>query len=62
MIIVTIACYTHVSDECFLFYTENWSTLILHREISDRSPNSFSRKWRFTFMARSNRKEKVAIF
>ena len=29
---------------------------------NDRSPYSFSRKWRFTSMARSGRKEKTAIY
>ena len=45
-----------------LFYIEKFITQFKTTEKNDRSPYSFSRKWRFTSMARFSRKEKAAIF
>ena len=53
MIVVTIACLSHVSDYCFcstlrigpyLFYTEKFVTQFKTTEKNDRSPYSFERK------------------
>ena len=49
-------------DSPYLFYIEKFTTQFKRIEKNNRSPYSFSRKWRFTFMARSSRKEKAAIF
>jgi len=71
MIVVTIAAkFTFPTiDFCstlrigpYLFYTKKFITQFKTLEINDRSPYSFARKWRFTSMARSRRKEKAAIF
>ena len=45
-----------------LVYIEKFITQFKTTEKHDRSPYSFSRKWRFTSMARFSRKEKAAIF
>ena len=37
MIIVTIACLIQVPDDCFLFYSENWSILLKCAPSMDRS-------------------------
>ena len=46
----------------YLFYMAKFITQFKTTEKNDRSPHSFMRKWRFTSMARSSRKEKAAIF
>ena len=46
----------------YVFYIEKFITQFKTIEKNDRSPYSFSRKWRFSSMARSSRKEKAAIF
>ena len=71
MIVATFACLIQVSEACFfstlrigpyLFHIKLFITKFKTTEKNDRSPYSFLRKWRFTYMARSNRKEKAAIF
>ena len=45
----------------YLFYIEKFITQFKTLEKNNRSPYSFLRKWRFTSMARSSRKEKAAF-
>ena len=65
MIKVTITSYIHVITlriGPYLFYIEKFITQFKTTQKNDKSPYSFSRKWRLTSMARFNRKEKATIF
>ena len=46
----------------YLFHIEKFITQFKTTENNYRSPHSFSKKWWFTSIARSSRKEKAAIF
>ena len=58
----TIASCSTLRIGPYLFYIEKFIIQFKTTEKNYRSPHSFSKKWQFTSMAGSIRKEKAAIF